>query len=153
MITRNLFSPRLAGRSADRGCARANAIDTDGRASHAASSRHHSVLSRGARGRGLDRHQKPRVGHQAIAGMGMPEMTRPFRLDDAVAISTIKAGDTIAFVLTATAQGTRDHFVTGVESSAGAGNKAAQAMPGVPEMHSRSGLSMMEHCEEMMKRN
>lgn len=93
------------------------------------------------------------IAHQAIAGMGMPAMTMPFRLDDAVAISTIKAGDTIAFVLTSNAQGTVITSLQGVESSSGAGNRAAQAMPGMPEMHSRSGMSMMAHCEEMMKRN
>lgn len=93
------------------------------------------------------------IAHQAIAGMGMPAMTMPFRLDDAVAISTIKAGDTIAFVLTSNAQGAVITSLQAVASSASAGDKPAQGMPGMPEMHSKSGMSMMEHCQEMMKRN
>lgn len=94
------------------------------------------------------------IAHQAIAGMGMPAMTMPFRVDDAVAISSVKAGDTVAFVLTSNAQGTVITSLQAVASTAGAGDKpGAPAMPGMPEMHSKSGMAMMEHCQEMMKRN
>lgn len=94
------------------------------------------------------------IAHQAIAGMGMPAMTMPFRVDDAVVISGVKAGDTVAFVLTSNPQGTVITSLQAVASTAGASDKpSAPAMPGMPEMHSKSGMAMMEHCQEMMKRN
>lgn len=92
------------------------------------------------------------IAHQAIAGMGMPAMTMPFRVDDAVVISSVKAGETVAFVLTSNAQGTVITSLQAVVSTAG-DKPGAPAMPGMPEMHSKSGMAMMEHCQEMMKRN
>lgn len=92
------------------------------------------------------------IAHQAIAGMGMPAMTMPFKLDDGVPISSVKAGDSIAFILGA---GNVISSLQPIASTAGAGNSqgGGHAMPGMPEMHSKSGMAMMEECREMMKRN
>lgn len=92
------------------------------------------------------------IAHQAISGAGMPAMTMPFKLNDGVSISAVNPGDSVAFVLSA---GNVISALQPIASTAGAGAGAggAQSMPGMPEMHSKSGMAMMEECREMMKRN
>lgn len=87
------------------------------------------------------------IAHQAIASMGMPAMTMPFRLDDAISISSLKAGDTVAFVLAATAQGLAIMSLEAVGPASG--DKSASAMPDMPHMR---GMAMMDQCREMMTR-
>lgn len=91
------------------------------------------------------------IAHQAIAGTGMPAMTMPFKLDDGVSISSVKPGDTVAFIL-GTGNVISSLQPTSTTASAG-GQGAGNAMPGMPEMHSKSGMAMMQECREMMKRN
>ena len=83
----------------------------------------------------------------------MSAMTMPFKLDDAVPIASMKPGDSIAFTLSA---GNVISSVQPIASTAGASTGqggGGHAMPGMPEMHSKSGMAMMDECREMMKRN
>lgn len=98
--------------------------------------------------RGLDIQSRTiTITHQAIATMGMSAMTMPFRMDEGVSVSSVKPGETVAFVLTSTAQGMVISSLRPVVV-ASAGNKpAANAMPGMPH---KSGMNMMDECREMM---
>ena len=84
------------------------------------------------------------IAHQAIAGMGMPAMTMPFRLDDGVSAPAVKAGDTVAFILTSTSQGAVISSVQSVVGAAGGDKSSGQGMSGMMQ-----GMQM-DQCHEMM---
>lgn len=93
------------------------------------------------------------IAHQDIPGMGMPAMTMSFKLDDRIPASSVKTGDTIAFVLTSTSQGTVISSVQPVAVAAGADKSAGKGMHGMPGMaQGMQGMQMMEECREMMTR-
>lgn len=92
------------------------------------------------------------VAHQNIPSMGMPAMTMGFRLSDGIAPTAVKTGDTVAFVLSAGAQDALTITSLQQVSTAAAGDKAT-APRSMGDMHSQSGMAMMEECGEMMKKH
>ncbi len=92
------------------------------------------------------------ISHQAITSMGMPAMTMAFRADASVDITSLKPGDSIAFVLSA--GGSAGPAITSLQAIPGAAVVSQAPMEGIQGMPQASGKSMMEQCHEMiMKRN
>lgn len=86
------------------------------------------------------------IAHQSITSMGMPAMTMPFRLDDGVSVTSVKTGDTVAFVLTSTSQGA---VISSLQTVPVGGDKSAgQGKPGMK--HDMPSMKMMDECREMM---
>ena len=88
------------------------------------------------------------ITHQAIAGVGMSAMTMPFRLDERIPISSIKTGDTVAFLITANSQ---EMIISSLQSvvAARGGKSTGQGKPEM--MQGMQGMQMMDECREMMK--
>ena len=88
------------------------------------------------------------IAHQSITGMGMPAMTMSFRLDDGVPVTSVKTGDTVAFLLTSTSQGAVISSLQSVPVAVGGDKSAGQGKPGMK--HDMPGMKMMDECREMM---
>lgn len=90
------------------------------------------------------------IAHQDIAGI-MPAMTMSFRVDEGVSIASLKPGESVAFVLTSTAQGlVISSLQTVLGTVTGDSSHGTPGMQGLP--HQPGGMAMMDQCREMMSR-
>lgn len=85
------------------------------------------------------------VSHQAMSSLGMPAMTMDFKVDRAIKLGTLKAGDTIAFVLgrDGKSDGVAINSLQKVDGTA----SPSSAQPTAPAMPMMSP----EQCREMTK--
>lgn len=90
------------------------------------------------------------ISHKAIESMGMPAMTMAFKADASVDIASVKSGDSIAFILSAGGSG--GPSITSLQAMPGSAVVSQAPMEGMQGMPHSSGKSMMEQCQEMMKR-
>lgn len=88
------------------------------------------------------------ISHRTIASMGMPAMTMPFKAAPSVNITSVKKGDSIAFVLSSDAAG--GVSITSLEAMPGRGAVAKASME--EDMHGMQNSSgpTMEECHDMM---
>ena len=96
------------------------------------------------------------VAHLAIESLGMGAMTMPFRLAEGLAAPAVKAGDSVAFVLT---QGPQGLAVTPLKKIGAGAAEAPRKGPGMehgmgPGMQQGMGdmMAMMDQCRQMMNR-
>lgn len=93
------------------------------------------------------------IDHQAITGLGLPAMTMPFHLSPSTRL-VLKPGLSIAFTVTASADGLTIGAAQVIQESETTPPEAAPANPSMPAMdHAgmRGMPAMMDSCGDMVR--
>lgn len=97
------------------------------------------------------------IDHQAIPSMNMPAMTMQFRLRETVPVTSLSAGQSVAFVLAPTTDGMAITSLQPFAASAASGDGKAASAHGMHgdkshDMSQMQGMNMMAQCHAMMAR-